>query len=69
MNEAICHGIPDQRRLQEGDIINIGTFGPVGLLRLLTFKSSDVTLYYDGMICGYSDKGIYVIASTNRIPR
>lgn len=23
VNEAICHGIPDQRRLQEGDIINI----------------------------------------------
>jgi len=23
VNEAICHGIPDQRRLQEGDIVNI----------------------------------------------
>ncbi|EED78595.1 predicted protein [Postia placenta Mad-698-R] len=23
INEVICHGIPDQRRLQEGDIINI----------------------------------------------
>jgi len=23
INEAICHGIPDQRKLQEGDIINI----------------------------------------------
>jgi methionine aminopeptidase len=25
INEVICHGIPDQRKLQEGDIINIGT--------------------------------------------
>lgn len=24
INESICHGIPDQRKLQEGDIINIG---------------------------------------------
>ena len=24
INEVICHGIPDQRKLQEGDIINIG---------------------------------------------
>ncbi|KAJ7582743.1 peptidase M24, structural domain-containing protein [Mycena floridula] len=24
VNEVICHGIPDQRKLQEGDIINIG---------------------------------------------
>ncbi len=24
INEIICHGIPDQRKLQEGDIINIG---------------------------------------------
>ncbi|KAI0341696.1 methionine aminopeptidase [Trametopsis cervina] len=23
VNEAICHGIPDQRKLQEGDIVNI----------------------------------------------
>ncbi|KAI0798064.1 methionine aminopeptidase [Abortiporus biennis] len=23
INEAICHGIPDQRKLQEGDIINV----------------------------------------------
>ncbi|KAL6300164.1 methionine aminopeptidase [Sparassis latifolia] len=23
LNEVICHGIPDQRRLQEGDIVNI----------------------------------------------
>ncbi len=25
INEVICHGIPDQRKLLEGDIINIGT--------------------------------------------
>ena len=24
VNEVICHGIPDQRKLQDGDIINIG---------------------------------------------
>ncbi|KAJ3725988.1 peptidase M24, structural domain-containing protein [Lentinula raphanica] len=24
INEVICHGIPDQRKLQEGDIVNIG---------------------------------------------
>ncbi|OBZ75541.1 Methionine aminopeptidase 1 [Grifola frondosa] len=27
LNEVICHGIPDQRKLQEGDIINIGFHG------------------------------------------
>lgn len=26
VNEAICHGIPDKRKLREGDIINIGAF-------------------------------------------
>ena len=25
VNEVICHGIPDQRKLQEGDIVNIGS--------------------------------------------
>jgi hypothetical protein len=24
VNEVICHGIPDQRPLQEGDIVNLG---------------------------------------------
>lgn len=24
VNEVICHGIPDQRRLEDGDIINLG---------------------------------------------
>ncbi|KAH9981319.1 methionine aminopeptidase [Lactifluus volemus] len=27
INEVICHGIPDQRKLKEGDIINIGFHG------------------------------------------
>ncbi|KAG1782463.1 methionine aminopeptidase [Suillus placidus] len=26
INETICHGIPDRRKLQEGDIINLGVF-------------------------------------------
>ena len=26
VNEVICHGIPDQRKLQEGDIVNIGSW-------------------------------------------
>lgn len=25
INEVICHGIPDQRKLVEGDIINLGS--------------------------------------------
>lgn len=24
VNEVICHGIPDKRKLREGDIINLG---------------------------------------------
>lgn len=24
INESICHGIPDKRKLREGDIVNIG---------------------------------------------
>ncbi|KAJ7905461.1 peptidase M24, structural domain-containing protein [Mycena olivaceomarginata] len=27
INEVICHGIPDQRKLKEGDIINLGQIG------------------------------------------
>ncbi|KAI3610605.1 methionine aminopeptidase 1 [Moniliophthora roreri] len=27
VNEVICHGIPDQRLLQEGDIVNVGYHG------------------------------------------
>ncbi|KAJ6569567.1 peptidase M24, structural domain-containing protein [Mycena capillaripes] len=29
INEVICHGIPDQRKLKEGDIINLGMFTPL----------------------------------------
>lgn len=28
INETICHGIPDQRKLKEGDIINLGKIFP-----------------------------------------
>ena len=48
INEVICHGIPDQRKLQEGDIINIGT-SPRTRGDLTSSSSlQDVTLYYDG---------------------
>ncbi|KAG8740285.1 Methionine aminopeptidase 1 [Ceratobasidium sp. 414] len=36
VNEVICHGIPDQRKLEEGDIINLGR------------NSVDVSLFYKG---------------------
>jgi methionyl aminopeptidase len=26
VNEVVCHGIPDQRPLEDGDIVNIGEF-------------------------------------------
>lgn len=26
VNEVICHGIPDQRKLREGDIVNLGSY-------------------------------------------
>ncbi|KAJ7172509.1 peptidase M24, structural domain-containing protein [Mycena filopes] len=29
INEVICHGIPDRRKLKEGDIINLGFHGDV----------------------------------------
>jgi methionyl aminopeptidase len=52
INETICHGIPDRRKLVEGDIVNIGTVTreheyerrPTYLLL------TDVTLYYDGKV-------------------
>ncbi|ELU45933.1 metallopeptidase family m24 domain-containing protein [Rhizoctonia solani AG-1 IA] len=28
VNEVICHGIPDQRKLEEGDIVNLGMNAP-----------------------------------------
>ena len=29
VNEIICHGIPDQRPLEDGDIINLGVFSSI----------------------------------------
>ena len=31
VNEVICHGIPDKRKLKEGDIVNIGPHIPLHL--------------------------------------
>lgn len=39
VNEVICHGIPDQRKLEDGDIINLGT---------CSMLMPDVTLYHNG---------------------
>ncbi|KAF1741921.1 hypothetical protein MXB_2494, partial [Myxobolus squamalis] len=39
VNEVVCHGIPDSRPLQDGDIIN-------GVFSLLI--QVDITLYHDG---------------------
>lgn len=49
VNEVICHGIPDRRKLVEGDIINIGMVTRL-LKRIarLRFLRPDVSLYYDG---------------------
>jgi hypothetical protein len=47
INEVICHGIPDQRKLQEGDIVNIGTSRRTHG-DLDSSSPQDVTLYYDG---------------------
>ena len=30
VNEVICHGIPDNRRLEDGDIVNIDITGYIG---------------------------------------
>lgn len=52
VNEAICHGIPDQRKLKEGDIVNIDvTLYYDGqnftcLLLLLFFKKQRTTGYH-----------------------
>lgn len=53
VNEVICHGIPDQRPLQEGDIINIGVsffsfLHSLCRLKLTFTPPTDVSLYYDG---------------------
>lgn len=56
VNEVICHGIPDQRPLEDGDIINIGACrlvlgGKCCVTQALTFlppPPPDVTLYHRG---------------------
>jgi methionyl aminopeptidase len=48
INEVICHGIPDQRKLQEGDIINIGTSRRARGDLTSSSSLQDVTLYHDG---------------------
>lgn len=51
VNEVICHGIPDQRKLQEGDIINIGLsspYAPPFFTADLDFVA-DVSLYHNGL--------------------
>jgi len=37
INEVICHGIPDGRKLEEGDIINLGKFASCDLRMWLMF--------------------------------
>ena len=49
VNECICHGIPDKRKLQEGDIINIGTSTTHSIVTCMpNADETDVSLYYDG---------------------
>jgi Methionine aminopeptidase len=54
VNEVICHGIPDKRPLQEGDIVNIGTpppqIYPIHRELTRTCVFIDVTLYYQGLL-------------------
>ena len=38
VNEIICHGIPDQRKLREGDIINIGIFCSFVIHRFMSYN-------------------------------
>ncbi|KAE8211283.1 hypothetical protein CF327_g4948 [Tilletia walkeri] len=55
VNEVICHGIPDQRPLEDGDTLNIGELEhgrsrmSLHLLTLISAQlSEDVTLYHNG---------------------
>ena len=50
VNEVICHGIPDQRKLVEGDIVNIGTLDALLVLHFLMPWIADVSVYYDGLL-------------------
>lgn len=63
VNEVICHGIPDKRKLKEGDIINIGapsifcTFANKKYSLYIVSLSHvrvDVSVYYDGAEIGAS---------------
>jgi len=47
VNEVICHGIPDQRKLQEGDIVNLGSDARHSWAYCTNF-TLDVTAYFDG---------------------
>jgi methionyl aminopeptidase len=56
VNEVICHGIPDHRKLQEGDIVNLGRTSVAQSSSQSThvkIQISDVTLYYDGSFSKY----------------
>lgn len=51
INEVICHGIPDGRKLEEGDIINLGKPPPASRSTFLRWPGRsypDVSLYYKG---------------------
>lgn len=56
VNEVICHGIPDQRKLKEGDIVNIdvtlyydGMQIPTFVFKVVLFTSSCcVSIGYHG---------------------
>ena len=43
VNECICHGIPDSRRLEDGDIINIDV---TVYLNVSVLSLSEVTLQH-----------------------
>jgi methionyl aminopeptidase len=47
VNEVICHGIPDQRKLEDGDIVNLGG-SHLNRASLILIDKVDVTAYYDG---------------------
>jgi methionyl aminopeptidase len=50
VNEVICHGIPDQRPLVEGDIVNIGQSSSFSPELSFNARFEDVSVYYDGAI-------------------
>ena len=48
VNEVICHGIPDQYKLVEGDIVNIGLYLHALCLYIHSCIIPDISVYYDG---------------------